>query len=242
MAEFPAFPLWTDAYLGDTTHLTTLEHGAYLLLLMVAWRSKEGTLPDDDVLLSRYAKLRLDHWRKIRPIIQSFFKVENGIWIQGRLKDELESVKLLSKVQSKKARGRWANYSAAKALKNNNSDNANALIQHMPKGCPKDAYPSPIPSPTPSKIKSSHHTEPRERKTKPPQQEDDFRKMNFDVDFYLDDDDRAMENVYAPQWDKRMLQQAFNDWIKQPTQSLPRSPAKAYLKWLENTKKCMPPR
>jgi hypothetical protein len=39
MAEFPALPLWTDAYLGDTRHLSQSEHGAYLLLLITAWRT-----------------------------------------------------------------------------------------------------------------------------------------------------------------------------------------------------------
>lgn len=37
MAEFPALPLWTDAYIGDTAHLTNEEHGVYLRL-----RAKEG--------------------------------------------------------------------------------------------------------------------------------------------------------------------------------------------------------
>ena len=64
MAEFPALPLWTDAYLADTTHLSTIEHGAYLLLLMTAWRTKECCLPDDDKLLSRYARLTAAQWRR----------------------------------------------------------------------------------------------------------------------------------------------------------------------------------
>ena len=41
MATFPALPLWTDAYLSDTDHLTFEEHGVYLRLLMMIWRNPE---------------------------------------------------------------------------------------------------------------------------------------------------------------------------------------------------------
>ena len=50
MAEFPAMQIWTDAYLGDTSHLSTTEHGAYFLLLMAMWRNG-GSLPNDDAML-----------------------------------------------------------------------------------------------------------------------------------------------------------------------------------------------
>lgn len=93
MAEFPALPLWTDAYLGDTTHLTTIEHGAYLLLLMTAWRSKDCALPDDDRLLARYARCGAGQWKRLRPILEPFFTVENGEWRQGRLTDEAGAVR-----------------------------------------------------------------------------------------------------------------------------------------------------
>jgi uncharacterized protein YdaU (DUF1376 family) len=88
VAEFPALPLWTDAYLGDTTHLNVTQHGAYLLLLMTAWRSRDCALPDDDKLLARYARCTAPQWRALRPIIEPFFNVENGSWRQGRLTDE----------------------------------------------------------------------------------------------------------------------------------------------------------
>lgn len=93
MAEFPALQLWTDAYLGDTTHLTTIEHGAYLLLLMTAWRTKETRLPDDDKLLARYVRCSAGQWKRLRPVLQPFFRVENGFWVQGRLTDEAVAVK-----------------------------------------------------------------------------------------------------------------------------------------------------
>ena len=92
MAEFPALPLWTDAYLGDTTHLDTTEHGAYLLLLMVAWRSADTALPDDDVLLAKYARCGVKMWRRLRPILAPFFAVENGRWVQLRLLEEKQKV------------------------------------------------------------------------------------------------------------------------------------------------------
>lgn len=104
MAEFPALPLWTDAYLGDTTHLTTIEHGAYLLLLMTAWRSNDCSLPDDDRLLARYARCTIGQWKRLRPILEPFFVSENGHWRQGRLTDEAVAVR--QKKEAAAANGR----------------------------------------------------------------------------------------------------------------------------------------
>jgi uncharacterized protein YdaU (DUF1376 family) len=100
MAEFPALPLFTDAYLGDTTHLTTIEHGAYLLLLMVAWRSRGCRLPDDDKMLARYAKCTAGQWRRIRPVLIDFFDVGEGFWTQRRLTDEYDHVRQVRQSQS----------------------------------------------------------------------------------------------------------------------------------------------
>lgn len=84
-------PLWTDAYLGDTTHLNAAEHGAYLLLLMTAWRTGDCALPDDDRLLARYARCDVRQWKKLRPILEPFFTVRAGTWRQGRLTDEFQA-------------------------------------------------------------------------------------------------------------------------------------------------------
>ena len=107
MAEFPKLPLWTDAYLGDTLHLTTIEHGAYLLLLITMWRTKTTSLPNDDRLLARYARLTPTQWRRISPILLPFFKVKNGVLTQGRLTDEANAVRQHSKRQSDRSKARW---------------------------------------------------------------------------------------------------------------------------------------
>jgi uncharacterized protein YdaU (DUF1376 family) len=64
-------PLYVGDYLADTGHLTTTQHGAYLLLLMHYWRKRE--LPDDDKQLAAIAKLPLRIWLEMRETIQAFF-------------------------------------------------------------------------------------------------------------------------------------------------------------------------
>jgi uncharacterized protein YdaU (DUF1376 family) len=64
-------PLYVGEYLADTGHLTTVQHGAYLLLLMHYWRKRE--LPSDDKQLAAIAKLPLRIWLDIKGTLQDFF-------------------------------------------------------------------------------------------------------------------------------------------------------------------------
>ena len=88
MAEFDILPIFTDAYLADTRHLTAAQHGAYFLLLMMAWRSKTNSLPDDDEKLAAWAAMDRRSWAKSKPIVMAFWKKVNGEWRQERLDDE----------------------------------------------------------------------------------------------------------------------------------------------------------
>ena len=151
MAEFPAIPLWTDAYLADTTHLTTIQHGAYLLLLMCAWRLPTCDLPDDDKLLARYTRLTNSQWKRIKPDLLPFFKVENGRLIQKKLQSELAFVRQKSKRLSDAGR----KGGVSKSLKNNKTPPSDATEMLEQKS--GDAV-APTPTPTPTTIKKEVYT------------------------------------------------------------------------------------
>jgi uncharacterized protein YdaU (DUF1376 family) len=135
MAEFPALPLWTDAYLADTTDLSAEEHGVYLLLLMAAWRSPTCALPDDDERLARMARIGTKKWRKMRPTMARFFVVEDGQWTQKRLLKERDRVETSRSQKSKAAR--------AKHAKNKDNGSAAAPAESVQKTC--NPYPYPYP-------------------------------------------------------------------------------------------------
>jgi uncharacterized protein YdaU (DUF1376 family) len=86
MSQAPAMPLFCDAYLGDTTHLSLEEHGAYLKLLMVTWRNNGIPLPDDDVRIARILGVSVRRWRtRLRPVIAPFFDLSESTFRQKRL-------------------------------------------------------------------------------------------------------------------------------------------------------------
>jgi uncharacterized protein YdaU (DUF1376 family) len=87
----PWMPLYVGDYLGDTGHLTTAQHGAYLLLMMHYWR--KGELPDDDRQLSKITKLPLRTWCEYRATLQDFF--HEG-WKHKRIDAELERMMRVS--------------------------------------------------------------------------------------------------------------------------------------------------
>lgn len=93
MADFPALPFWTDAYLADTTHLTTEQHGAYCLLLFKMWRMPDCNLPDDPKLLARLAGITPAKWPGVWSVLKDFFLLaDNGRWTQKRLTKERDYV------------------------------------------------------------------------------------------------------------------------------------------------------
>jgi uncharacterized protein YdaU (DUF1376 family) len=80
----PWMPLYVGDYIADTRHLRTVEHGAYLLLIMHYWR--KGSLPDNDELLARITGIKLAEWCTMRPIIEAFFQPG---WKHKRIEFEL---------------------------------------------------------------------------------------------------------------------------------------------------------
>lgn len=138
MAEFPALPLFTDAFIADTTHLNALQTGAYLMLLIVAWRSKTGRLPNDDKLLARYSRMDTRQWNQNKEVILEFWKTdENGYLFQERLLDEREFV--AQQRQRSVAAGK------ASALKRNNRGSTTAAT-NTPTKPQRNVNPPPHPT------------------------------------------------------------------------------------------------
>lgn len=89
MADLPVMPLYTDALVADTTHLTASEFGAYMLILIAMWRAG-GSLPDDEALIRRVSRIRENHWAQSRDRIFALLSRGDGRVTQKRLQAEFE--------------------------------------------------------------------------------------------------------------------------------------------------------
>jgi len=141
MSKAPGMPMYWDAYLADTTHLTTEEHGAYLLLLAAMWR-RNGSVPDDDRDNARILGLTLGKWRKIKARLTetvSGFVIENDAISQEKLQKTWKNTQeKISKNRTNGAKG-----GRAAASKNNDLGQANAAISQ------ERIYSIPEPEPEP---------------------------------------------------------------------------------------------
>lgn len=86
----PFMQFYVADYFGDTQHLTTEQHGAYLLLLFTMWRAVEGKLPDDDTKLARIVRLPVARWNRIKADVKALLIIDGGFVTQRRLQIELK--------------------------------------------------------------------------------------------------------------------------------------------------------
>lgn len=129
MASPPYMKLYVADYLGDTHHLTALEHGAYLLLLMSMWRAG-GALPSDEAHLARLAKCSPKDWKEVRTTILPMFREAGGQLIHKRVERELGRYADISAKRGATggAEGRWGN--APKATRSERLAAARVIATH----------------------------------------------------------------------------------------------------------------
>jgi uncharacterized protein YdaU (DUF1376 family) len=85
--SLPYFPFYPGDHLRDTLRLSTEAQGAYVLLMLDYWT--KGAPPDDDAVLAKITGLSLRRWKKHRPALESYFRIESGQWIHNRIEREL---------------------------------------------------------------------------------------------------------------------------------------------------------
>lgn len=130
MSHRPAIwmPMYWSDYLGDTSHLTTIEHGAYLLLIAHYWITGRP-LPNDDKRLSQITKMGTKKWRGMRQTIEVLFTISGDVWTHSRVDEEI-----------------------AKAIENKEknrkrTENATASRRNVTTNVTSTPSPSPSPSP-----------------------------------------------------------------------------------------------
>lgn len=137
----PAIPLFGDAYIADTRHLSLEEHGAYLNLLMIAWRTEDCALPDDDVRLARMLGVTAKKWNALKPVVMAFWTLGATGWTQHRLTKERRFVAEKASQSRAAAELRWKD----KPLKTKDAAHADADAPQMREPCGSDAPPPPPP-------------------------------------------------------------------------------------------------
>jgi uncharacterized protein YdaU (DUF1376 family) len=143
-------PLHIGRYMAATGHLSTEEHGMYLLLLMHAW-TNGGAIPGDPERVRRICRADPESWARSSATILDFLTPQgDGTYRQKRLDAELakatEAKEVKAEAGKKGAAARWQTHTGANG-KSISTANAPALPSQCPIPIPEPKQSQEPPSP-----------------------------------------------------------------------------------------------
>ena len=128
MAALPYMQLYVADYLADTAHLTTLEHGAYLMLMFNYWQRGESFKANDERSLNKrlatVARLSVSEWDEVKGSLSEFFDVTDTEWSQARIERDLAAV------NAKSTKAKQAGKASAERRLNERSTNVEQTLNH----------------------------------------------------------------------------------------------------------------
>ena len=121
MAALPYIQLYVSDYLADTMHLTTEEHGAYLLIIMNYWQTGKPVAKNR---LAAVARLSNDRWISVEDSLKEMFIDTGTHWQHKRIEADL---KMVNEAQEQRSKAGKASAEARKRKKR-------AAEKHVTKG------------------------------------------------------------------------------------------------------------
>jgi uncharacterized protein YdaU (DUF1376 family) len=104
MEKPPYFPFYVQDFSSDgiVEAMTTQQVGAYILLLCKSWREDPpGSLPSNDLTLSRWSRMTSDEWTASRDgVLAAFTLGTDGRYYQKRMREEYKKLVDLYKKRS----------------------------------------------------------------------------------------------------------------------------------------------
>lgn len=124
----PYFPFYPNDFAADgkVEAMSTMEVGAYILLLCKAWMEEPpGSLPADDQVLARWARMDSDRWAEAkRAVLSAFTAGDDGRLYQKRMVLEFQKFRSISKARRSAAKASWQKRRSGK-------DGDDAIAEHL---------------------------------------------------------------------------------------------------------------
>lgn len=145
MSERKYLPLFVGDYLADTRHLTLIEHGAYLMLLMLAWQSPGCRLPADEKKLMRMLNCTRREWNKLWPAVSDFFDIEEDEFGSFFVQKRLQKTNVFFNTRKARNQQNGAKGGRPKTLKNNDTGPKVGSVSVNPENNPEKTQKKPKP-------------------------------------------------------------------------------------------------